>query len=262
MTINSKAIKAQARERMGSALPKPFHEGLLYVLSAGALAVLSVIILSSKITTSAADEYMRLVMSQRYEDAINYIGKLMPETRDSLISFVLQLFSGIVAAGLSIFCMNTLRGKETSLWNLLDGFGRFFPLLLLLFLMRAFTMLWSYLFIIPGIIAFYRYRLAVYLMIDHPNLGAFTCIIFSGRLMRGRKIDLLLLDLSFLGWWILAALPFLIGSSFAGLLPMILGAIGSGLILAWLYPYYELSCVGFYETIKTPIEIQPPDEEL
>ena len=40
----------------------------------------------------------------------------------------------------------------------------------------------------------------------------------------------------------------------------IAGGVGSALILAWLLPYYELSCVGFYEAVKTPLRIEPPEE--
>lgn len=262
MYIDRYSIKADARERMRSAAPLPYREGLLYVLVIGALTVLSVLILSSKITPEATEEYLRLLMNGRYEEAVAYTDKLTPPLRDYLISFVLQLFSGIVAAGFSIFCMNTLRGKEASLWNLLDGFARFFPLLLLVFMKNSLTWLWMQLLIVPGIIAFYRYRLAVYLMVDHPELNAFQCIILSGRIMSGRKWELFVLDLSFIGWWLLAFLPFLVFSMFPGVFPLILGGIGTGAILAWLYPYYELSCVGFYEAVKTPIDIQPPDEEL
>ena len=48
----------------------------------------------------------------------------------------------------------------------------------------------------------------------------------------------------------------------AGILPLILGGLGTAAILAWIFPYYEMCVVGFYEAVKTPIEIQPPDEEL
>lgn len=260
MYIDRKAIRAEARGRMRGALPKPYYEGLLYVLAAGALAVLSAVILTGKITTETSETYLRLVMKGSYEAANEYFDRqMMPDGLDVFISFVLRLFGGVVAAGLSIFAMNTLRGKEASLWNLLDGFGRFFPLLLLLLLMQLLTTLWTQLLIIPGIIAFYRYRLAVYLMIDNPQLGIFPCILFSGRLMRGRKWELFLLDLSFLGWFLLAFLPFSICSVFPGYAPLIFGGLCTGAILAWVWPYYEMSCVGFYEAVKTPIEIQRPE---
>ena len=257
--IDRYTIKADARERLRSAEPKPYYEGLLFVLVAGILSALSTAMMLSNLTEVNTDIYMKYILAGRYEDAVRYLQTFDPPLTNYLISNVLDVFRGIVAAGLSIFAMNTLRKKEASLWNLLDGFGRFFPLLILLLIMRFLLSFWFYLLIIPAIFAFYRYRLAVYLMIDHPQLNAFQCILLSGRMMRGKKWDLFLLDLSFFGWSLLASLPISIGAVF-GLVPTVLGALGSAAICAWLIPYYELSCVGFYEAVKTPIQSIPPED--
>lgn len=257
--IDRYSIKADARERLRNAVPKPYYEGLLYVLVAGILSVLSTAMLLSNFTEANTDTYMKYIMAGQIEDGVRFLQTLDPPLTDYLISNVLDVLRGIVSAGLSIFAMNTLRKQEASLWNLLDGFGRFFPLLILLLIMRFLLSFWFYLLIIPAIFAWYRYRLAVYLMIDHPQLNAFQCILLSGRMMRGKKGDLFLLDLSFLGWVLLASLPVSIGSVF-GLIPTILGALGSAAIFAWLIPYYELCCVGFYEAVKTPIQSIPPTD--
>ncbi len=254
------SIKADARERLRSAVPKPYYEGLLYLFVAGVLTALSTAMLLSNFTEANTDTYMKYILAGRYEDAVRYLRTLDPPLTDYLISHVLDLFRGIVAAGLSLFAMNTLRKKEASLWNLLDGFGRFLPLLILLLLMRFLLSFWFSLLVIPAVFAWYRYRLAVYLLIDNPQLNPFQCILLSGRMMRGKKWEMFLLDLSFLGWWLLASLPMSIGTAFGGILPMILGLLGSAAILAWLVPYHELSCVGFYEAVKTPIQSIPPED--
>ena len=257
--IDRYSLKADARERLKNAVPKPYYEGLLFVLVAGILTALATALMLSRFNESSADTYMKYLMAGRYEDAVRFLGTLNPPLADYLISNVLEVLRGIVAAGLSIFAMNTLRREEASLGNLLDGFGRFFPLLILVLLMRFLLSFWFYLLVIPGVLAFYRYRLAVYLLIDHPELNAFQCLLLSGQIMRGKKWELFLLDLSFLGWALLAFLPLSLGAVF-GLVPMILGALGSAAILAWLIPYYELCCVGFYEAVKTPIQSIPPTD--
>lgn len=254
------SLKADARERLRDAVPKPYYEGLLFVLVAAILTGLSTAMMLSRFNAGAADTYMKYVMAGSYEDAVRYLQSLNPPLTDYLISNVLDVFRAIVAAGLSIFAMNTLRRKEeASLGNLLDGFGRFFPLLILLILMRFLLSFWFYLLVIPGVIAYYRYRLAVYLLIDNPQLNAFQCLLLSGQMMRGKKWELFLLDLSFLGWALLAVLPLSVGAAF-GLIGLILGGLCSAAILAWLAPYYELSCVGFYEVVKTPIQSIPPED--
>lgn len=258
MPIDRRAIKAAARERLGAARPRPYLEGLLFFIAAGALTAISYLLLTTKLTESAVETYLKYVYVGRYQDAVSYLATLNPSTTDYLVSRGLDIFRGLIAAGFSLFALNTLRRDEASLWNLLDGFGRFFPLFLLLLIKALLLYLWTSLLIIPGIFAFYRYRLSVYLLLDHPELNPFQCILLSGQMMRGKKWQLLLLDLSFLGWAFLGFLPLSLGSSF-GLAGLILGALGSGAILAWLLPYYELSCAGFYEAVKTPVISVPPE---
>lgn len=254
------SVKAKARERLRAAGRQPFVESLIYALVAGALVTLAMLMLSAKITPESAGQYMSYFSSGQINRAMDYLNKLMPSSTDYLIAFVLELFRGIVAAGFSIYAMNLLRGNETSLWNLVDGFARFFPLVLLVLLMRLLVSLWTYLLIIPGIVAAYRYRQAVYLLLDHPELNPFQCILLSGQIMRGHKLELLLMDLSFLGWALLAFLPPLFFAAFAGLVGLILGSIVSAGVLVWLLPYYELSCVGFYERIKPSAAGEPSAE--
>ena len=258
MNIDRSAIKAEARDRLSSAVPKPYWEGLIFVILSGIMTALSLRSLSLKITPEAAETYLNYALAGSYEQAVRYLDKLRPSTLESLVSFVVEVFRSIVAAGFSIFAVNTLRRRpEASLWNLLDGFSRFFPLLILVLLSNLLLTVWFQLLIIPGILAFYRYRMAVYLFLDHPELPPLQCILFSGGLMRGHKWELFLLDLSFIGWHLLAALPLTVGTFLPGQAGMILGAIGSAAIYGWLVPYMELSNVGFYEVIKSNLRIEP-----
>ena len=67
---------------------------------------------------------------------------------------------------------------------------RFFGKALWLGILEAFfTFLWMLLFIVPGIIAIYRYRMALYVMIDHPELGPLDCLRESKRLMTGHAFE-------------------------------------------------------------------------
>ena len=274
MSVDRRSLKAQAREKLQSATPRPFLEGLLFVLVAGILWAISAALVWSHVNQSALDTYFQYAqtMINTADENFDYNAGLLALSDylsnnllepvpviDNVFLFVLDLLRGVVAVGFSLFCLNTLRQSEASLWNLLDGFGRILPLLLLLLVRDLLIHFLTYLLIIPGVIAFYRYRLSIYLLLDNPALNPFQCLALSGKIMRGKKWSLFLLDLSFLGWALLAVLPLSIGSSF-GLSGTVLGALGSAAILVWLLPYYELSCVGFYEAVKTPIESIPPDQ--
>lgn len=259
MSIDRISIKAEARERMRSAVPRPYYEGLLFVLVSGILLALSYRVLSAKITPESSQKYLSMMLAGNYDGALRYAETLRPSSLDSFVSMVLETFRGLMGVGLSIFAVNTLRRQEASLWNLMDCFSRFFPFLLLVILRSFLVTLWLQLLIIPGILAAYRYRMAAYLMIDHPEISALPSILLSGRMMRGKKWSLFLLDLSFIGWFLLAMLPLTVCSAFGGWVSLIAGALGSAAILAWVLPYYELCCFGFYEAVKDSLPPIPPE---
>jgi len=87
-------------------------------------------------------------------------------------------------------------------------FGRALALRLLMFL-KIFA--WTLLFIVPGIVAAYRYAMAPYLLAEHPEMTAMEAIELSKQMMGGNKGRLFGLQLSFIGWYLLAALSFGIG---------------------------------------------------
>lgn len=74
--------------------------------------------------------------------------------------------------------------------------------------MGIYIFLWSLLLLIPGIVKSYSYAMAPYLIHDHPEMSASQAIDESMRLMDGNKMNLFLLDLSFIGWWLLCIITF------------------------------------------------------
>lgn len=74
--------------------------------------------------------------------------------------------------------------------------------------------LWFLLFIIPGIVKAYSYRMVPYILADNPNIGAGKAIRLSNNMTYGHKFDMFVLDLSFLGWYLLGMLALLVGVLF------------------------------------------------
>jgi uncharacterized membrane protein len=101
--------------------------------------------------------------------------------------------------------------KINTLFSRFDVFGN---ALLLRLLMTLKILLWSLLLIVPGIVAAYRYAMAPYLLAEHPALTAGEAIEESKRLMAGNKGRLFCLHLSFIGWFLLAALTWGFGFFF------------------------------------------------
>ena len=73
-----------------------------------------------------------------------------------------------------------------------------------MFLRDIFTLLWTLLFIIPGIVKAYEYRMIPYLLADDPTMTKDRAFAESRAMMQGNKWRAFVLDLSFLGWHLLS----------------------------------------------------------
>ena len=86
-----------------------------------------------------------------------------------------------------------------------------------MFLRELFTLLWSLLLIIPGIVKAYEYRMIPYLLADDPTMTSDRAFAESRRMMDGNKWRAFVLDLSFIGWGLLSVITLgLVGIFYAG----------------------------------------------
>ncbi|NGY86921.1 DUF975 family protein [Bacillus megaterium] len=130
--------------------------------------------------------------------------------------------------------LRLVRGENVCVKSVFDSFssaGLYFRTLGLYLLTIIYTVLWSILLIIPGIIKSLAYSQAYYVFRDNPDYSVNQSITESRRLMNGYKWTYFLLLLSFIGW---------------GILSMITLGIG----LLWLVPYVTTSLGVFYEKLK------------
>ncbi|MBO5279381.1 MAG: DUF975 family protein [Lachnospiraceae bacterium] len=79
----------------------------------------------------------------------------------------------------------------------------YFNIVKTLFLRGLFTGLWSLLFVIPGIVKAYEYRMIPYILAEHPEMSSKEAFARSKEMMDGNKWNAFVLDLSFIGWHIL-----------------------------------------------------------
>jgi uncharacterized membrane protein len=141
------------------------------------------------------------------------------------------VITGPLTFGLMSYFLNKARGESAEFENLFDGFKVFIRSFLLCLLEFVFIMLWTLLFIVPGIIKSFSYSMAYFILKDNPDIGANEAITRSRKMMAGHKGKLFLLYLSFIGWILLCCLT-----------------LGIGIL--WLYPYMTLSVANFYEDLK------------
>jgi uncharacterized membrane protein len=149
-----------------------------------------------------------------------------------LVNLVLILVTVLWNAGYSWFALQLSRGQPVSFGSFLQGFRMFSRVILLYLLQGFFIWCWALLFVIPGIIAAYRYRLAIYVLLDQPETSVLEAIQVSKRLTYGHKMELFFMDLSFL-WYHLPVYIALYLPAFLqwGVLPVAVGI--TGLLMAY-----------------------------
>lgn len=123
---------------------------------------------------------------------------------------IVLLIGGAVSVGLCRYNLALLDRQGRSMGTLWTGFQSFGKALGLRLLVLIFTVLWTLLFIIPGVIASYRYSMAFFVLAEDPEIGVREALNVSKRMMSGNKWRLFCLNLSFIGWSLLAALPALV----------------------------------------------------
>ncbi len=174
--------------------------------------------------TSTGD-FVESIMSQDLEAMMVASTRYLSGTWiATIISFIL---SGIVNLGMSDFFTRMVKGEPIAFKQLFGHFKRIWDGICMTFMVGLFTYLWSLLFIIPGIIAAYRYAMVPFLMAEFPDLGVMDAIRESKRLMQGNKWRLFCLNFSFFGWALLCSLTFGIGN-------------------LWLNPYMNTANAAFY----------------
>ena len=120
---------------------------------------------------------------------------------------------------------------------LFSGFtsNRLIPIFLTWLLSTIFFCLWTILLIVPGIIKGLAYSQAYYIVKDQVDNGEeltpTQAITESRQLMDGHKWEFFLLQLSFIGWAILATIPF-------------------GLGFLWLIPYIHATNANYYRKLS------------
>ena len=168
----------------------------------------------------------------------------LPPVVSGFISIVTGLVAVVLSAGYILYAMSVRKGLETPYATMFDGFLFAGKIILLSIVQYIFIFLWSLLFIIPGIIAGYRYRFALYNLCENPEMGVMEALNMSKAQTRGHKWELFVLDLSWIGWNILCTLTL-------------------GILSIWIAPYIQQTDIGYFQAIKemSGIGYQPPRDD-
>lgn len=148
-----------------------------------------------------------------------------------LLAAVFFVLGSVIEAGYARFNLDLVDRAEAKIESLFTYFYNWKTTAATRFLKGLYILLWSLLFIIPGIIANYSYAMTGYILAEHPELTASEAIERSKEMMSGNRFRLFCLHFSFIGWSILCAFTLGIGN-------------------LWLKPYIQASTAAFYREIS------------
>jgi integral membrane protein len=150
-----------------------------------------------------------------------------------LIGLVLFILALPLTWGYQTLFLGAVRGGEATAKDMFEGYNKelFSRVLTTTLLYYVYVFLWSLLLLIPGCIKAYSYAMTPYILKDNPEMKNNAAIEESMRMMDGHKLELFLLDLSFIGWALLSLLT-------------------CGIGFLWLTPYMNMARVNFYEDLK------------
>ena len=150
-----------------------------------------------------------------------------------LIGLVLFILALPLTWGFQTLFLGAVRGGEATAKDMFEGYNKelFSRVLTTTLLYYVYVFLWSMLLLIPGCIKAYSYAMTPFILKDNPEMKNNAAIEESMRMMDGHKLELFLLDLSFIGWALLSLLT-------------------CGIGFLWLTPYMNMARVNFYEDLK------------
>ncbi len=137
-----------------------------------------------------------------------------------------------IEIGVAHISLNLYRKiKNPQMADVIEGFKCYTKSLEIGLRKYVVVFLYTLLLIIPGIIKNYAYSFAYYIMLDDKDITPKDALKKSEELTNGNKMDLFLLDLSFIGWYLLSAITF-------------------GIVGLWVVPYHNIAKVALYQKLR------------
>lgn len=130
-----------------------------------------------------------------------------------------------------LFAVLSHTKDKQSLSVFMQGFSLWLDGLLGFFWFMLWTVFWTCLFIIPGIVKMYSYRQMFFIIAEARDIDVRKAMNLSKKISRGHRMSLFLMDLSFLGWLFLTVLT-------------------GGILGLWVIPYITMTNVNAFHSMK------------
>lgn len=251
MSIDRKKLKTEARTILRETKPSPVLVTLAFL---GIIAVLQVLSMAMNGDFAAMQQTAANILAgdmtmAQSEGAIGF---------GRVLTVAIEIMAAVLGVGYTLYTLRVSRRIQASVGDMFDAFGLFLRALLAsyipTFLVTAWCMIYVFVMVIlmsivqsvwipivciplliPAYKAAYAYRQTVYILLDCPQLNVMQCIGLSQSVMQGHKWELFVLDLSFLGWNVLCAIP---------------------LVGLWVRPYKEIAYARYYAQVMTDFALR------
>lgn len=269
MEFNRLEAKLEARKSMRSNQPSPMLVTLVYLV-----LIMVVTGLVHRLTSSPLAEMAQyLYMGYEVDEVIRYVAAGNPAGMAifGAGALLIALYRVLMSFGYTSYALRMARNQQPGYGRIFDGFARPLRVVGAAILTRLFTFLWTLLFLLPGLgvylllllvsqgsyevvmggyfllvgvgvvlsaVISLRYRLSVYYLVDNLDCTALESVRRSREAMKGWKMELFILDLSFLPWTLLTTLT-------------------AGVLGVWVFPYQEGTYAHFFDSVSEPA---PPVE--
>lgn len=159
------------------------------------------------------------VMAGANQRFINFGNTTLDNAKDTASTFtILAITFGtlLFCVIFSIFVVNPFTvGSQKLLLNCKEDCAQnsdlvfafknsYFNIVKTLFMQKLITSVFTLLFVIPGIIKAYEYRMVPYLLAENPDMDWREALNTSKEMMDGQKWNTFVLDMSFFGWHLLS----------------------------------------------------------
>ncbi len=190
----------------------------------------------SNVSVQPAFEFIRSMVSNMRP--LGYLALGTATFMSIVLSILMLLLGFIIEVGKSKFFLDGFKG-DADISKLFFGFNSkdYMPIIKAQGLAFIYILLWTLLFIIPGIVKGYQYRYVPYLLAEDTSLSPKEVLKKSKEMTMGHKSDIFVLDLSFILWNLLNLVTFGIASFF-------------------IAPYIEATNARLYNVLKSETELQ------
>ncbi|OCT11768.1 hypothetical protein A8709_28260 [Paenibacillus pectinilyticus] len=240
MSWSRKELKSRAKQVLRTSYWKAFLVSLLLALVSGGIGGCS-----GNWNTNSSNHFSGMHMGlgdSNFGDISGGVGVAI-----LLFIILFAIVAGLCVIAFNIFVITPFKVNahqyfkqasqgEVELNYFLYAFrsGKYLGIVAAMFWAGLLNFLWFLLFIIPGIVKTYAYRMVPYILGDNPTIGRKRAVQLSNQMTKGHKWRMFVLDLSFIGWYLL-------------------GIIALGIGVLFVLPYYNTTRAELYLALRQQV---------